>query len=399
MTLSNRQLFLNHVGQTSGTSLELEIDHAKGIYLFTPPPENRRYIDLVSGVSVSALGHAHPVVTRAVKTQVDKHMHLMVYGEMIQSPQTRYAHWLASHLPDPLNMVYFVNSGSEAIEGAMKLGKRFTGRYEIVAFNKAYHGSTHGALSILGDKRFHSGYLPLLPGITHINFNGESELGLITEKTAAVVVEPIQAEAGIIEPQNGFLKKLRERCDATGTLLVLDEIQTGFGRTGKLFAFEHYGILPDIVCFAKSFGGGMPLGAFVSSREMMLTLTHDPELGHITTFGGHPVSCAAGLAAQQFIGEQGLIAHANRMGERYRQLMVHDGISSVRGRGLFLAVEFNEKIDGKRLMKNIFENGIILDQFLFCNNAFRIAPPLIITEKEVQESATLLLDALEQSRV
>ncbi len=377
--------------------MQLEVERAEGIYFYTPKPDSRRYIDLVSGVSVSSLGHAHPVITEAVKAQVDKHMHLMVYGEFVQSPQAQYAHWLAERLPDPLDVVYYVNSGSEAIEGAMKLAKRTTGRPEIVAFNKAYHGSTHGALSILGDKKFHSGFLPLLPGISHVDFNDESGLGLITERTAAVVVEPIQAEAGIIEPQNGFLRKLREKCDATGTLLVLDEIQTGFGRTGKLFAFEHYDIVPDIVCFAKSFGGGMPLGAFVSSGELMRTLTHNPELGHITTFGGHPVSCAAGLATQQFIEEQGLIAHGNRMGELYRQLMVHEGISGIRGKGLFLAVEFNESISGKRLMKNIFENGIVLDQFLFCSNAFRIAPPLIISEAEVRESAVLLLDAITRS--
>ena len=399
MTLSNRQLFLKHVGQTSSNPLQLEIEHAEGIYFFTPAPASKRYIDLVSGVSVSVLGHAHPAITEAVKAQVDKHMHLMVYGEFIQSPQTHYAKWLTDHLPDPLDVVYYVNSGSEAIEGAMKLAKRATGRPEIVAFNKAYHGSTHGALSILGDKKFHSGFLPLLPGISHLDFNDESGLELITKNTAAVVVEPIQAEAGIIEPRNGFLKKLRERCNATGTLLVLDEIQTGFGRTGKLFAFDHYGIVPDIVCFAKSFGGGMPLGAFVSSEAFMQMLIHDPELGHITTFGGHPVSCAAGLATQQYIEEHGLIAHANRMGELYRQLMDHEGISTIRGRGLFLAVEFNERISGERLMKNIFENGIVLDQFLFCNNAFRIAPPLIITEEEVHESSTLLLDAIDRSLV
>jgi acetylornithine/succinyldiaminopimelate/putrescine aminotransferase len=399
MTLSNRQLFLNHVGQTSGNPLQLEVARAEGIYFYTPEPESRRYIDLVSGVSVSSLGHAHPVITEAVRSQVDKHMHLMVYGEFVQSPQTHYARWLAARLPDPLDVVYYVNSGSEAIEGAMKLAKRATGRPEIVAFNKAYHGSTHGALSILGDKKFHTGFLPLLPGISHIDFNDESGLGLITERTAAVVVEPIQTEAGIIEPKNGFLRMLREKCDATGTLLVLDEIQTGFGRTGKLFAFEHYGIVPDIICFAKSFGGGMPLGAFVSSAALMKSLTHNPELGHITTFGGHPVSCAAGLATQQLIEQQGLIAHGNRMGELYRQLMVHEGISGIRGKGLFLAVEFNERISGKQLMKNIFENGIVLDQFLFCSNAFRIAPPLIISEEEVRESATLLLDALTRSLV
>lgn len=397
MTISNRQLFLRHVGQTSANSLQLEVDRAEGIYFFTPGGD--RYIDLVSGVSVSALGHGHPAVKEAVKAQVDKHMHLMVYGEIVQSPQTRYAQWVADHLPEPLDVVYFVNSGSEAIEGAMKLAKRVTGRPGIVAFNKAYHGSTHGALSILGDPVFHSGFLPLLPGISHIDFNDEAALEMISEKIAAVVVEPIQAEAGIIEPRNGFLQKLKARCEATGALLVLDEIQTGFGRTGQLFAFEHYGVEPDIVCFAKSFGGGMPLGAFVSSHEKMKTLTHDPALGHITTFGGHPVSCAAGLAAQEFIEQHDLVRHGKRMGDLYRKLMVHDEITEIRGRGLFLAVAFSEQVSPEKLMKNIFGNGIILDQFLFCDRAFRIAPPLIISESEVETSAKLLLDALDRSLV
>lgn len=396
MTISNRQIFLQHVGQTSGSPLQLEIDHAEGIYFYTP--EGKRYTDLVSGVSVSVLGHGHPAIVQAVKDQAEKHMHLMVYGEFVQSPQTGYAEWIASHLPAPLEVVYYVNSGSEAIEGAMKLAKRVTGRPNIVAFNKAYHGSTHGAMSIIGDPSFQMGYLPLLPGIVHLDFNDESALEEITEETAGVVLEPIQAEAGIIEPANGFLKKVRERCDTTGALMILDEIQTGFGRTGRLFAFEHYDVHPDIICFAKSFGGGMPLGAFVSSREKMQTLAHHPALGHITTFGGHPVSCAAGLAAQQYIEQQGLIDHANHMGALYRELMVHEGINHVRGKGLFLAVEFNAKISGERLMECIFESGIILDQFLFCNNAFRIAPPLIITAEEVRESAALLIDALDRAR-
>jgi acetylornithine/succinyldiaminopimelate/putrescine aminotransferase len=397
MMLTNRQLFLNYVGQTSGSPSMLEIERAEGIYFYTP--EGKKYIDLVSGVSVSSLGHAHPSILDAVKSQVDKHMHLMVYGEFVQSPQIKYANWLSSHLPASLDNVYYVNSGSEAIEGAMKLAKRYTGRPEIVAFNKAYHGSTHGALSILGDKRFHSGFLPLLPGISHIDFNDESGLEAISDKTAAVFVEPIQAEAGIIEPQDGFLKKLRKKCNETGALLIFDEIQTGFGRTGKLFAFEHYDVIPDIICFAKSFGGGMPLGAFVSDQDKMKTLTFDPSLGHITTFGGHPVSCAAGLAAQEFIETHNLLSKANEMGELYRQLMVHEGIISLRGKGLFLAVEFNQKIAVDKLLPAIFENGIILDQFLFCNNAFRIAPPLIITEEEVRESANLLLKALDQALV
>lgn len=395
MSLSNRQLFLNHVGQTSGEPVMLEIERAEGIYLYTP--DGKRYIDLVSGVSVSSLGHGNRSVIEAVKSQVEKHMHLMVYGEFVQSPQTEYATWIANHLPENLNNVYFVNSGSEAIEGALKLAKRVTGRPGIVAFNKAYHGSTHGALSILGDKRFHSGYLPLLPGIAHVDFNDDSGLDAITSKTAAVVVEPIQAEAGIIEPTFGFLKKLRERCNSTGTMLVLDEIQTGFGRTGKLFAFEYYDFVPDIICFAKSFGGGMPLGAFVSDKETMRTLTSNPPLGHITTFGGHPVSCAAGMAAQKYIIERGLVQQAHSMGELYRELMVHDAIEEIRGKGLFLAVKLKKELNIAQLMKNIFNNGIILDQFLFCNDAFRIAPPLTIQEEEVRLTSQLLLKAIEST--
>lgn len=397
MTLSNRQLFLNHVGQTSGNSMALEIERAEGIFFYTP--EGKRYIDLVSGVSVSSLGHAHPAIITAVMEQAEKHMHLMVYGEMVQSPQTDYAKWLVDHLPASLNNVYYVNSGSEAIEGAMKLAKRSTGRPEIIAFKNAYHGSTHGALSILGDAQFHSGYLPLLPGVSHIQFNSEAELNKIGTQTAAVFVEPIQAEAGIIEPVNGFLKKLKARCEEVGALLVLDEIQTGFGRTGKLFAFEHYDVVPDIVCFAKSFGGGMPLGAFVSSEQRMKTLTNNPPLGHITTFGGHPVSCAAGLAAQKFIEENSIIKHSNLMGKLYRKLMVHEGIDHLRGRGLFMAVVVNDLVDTEKMMTKFYEKGVILDSFLFCRSAFRIAPPLNITEEEVRLSAQLLLDALDEAMI
>ncbi len=395
MTLSNKQLFLRHLGQTSVSPLMLEIERAEGVYLYTPA--GQKYLDLVSGVSVSSLGHGHPAVVNAVKSQVEKHMHLMVYGEFVQSPQVDYATWLTNHLPAELNNVYFVNSGSEAIEGALKLAKRATGRHEIVAFKNAYHGSTHGALSILGDELLQSGFLPLLPGISHISFNNEEDLQEITEKTAAVVIEPIQAEAGIIEPEDNFLKKVRKRCDETGSMLIFDEIQTGFGRTGKLFAFEHYDIIPDIICFAKSFGGGMPLGAFISSVETMKSLTINPPLGHITTFGGHPVSCASGLAAQKFLVENDLIEHSNKMSKIYRKLMLHRGIRAIRGRGLFLAVVLNENVSLEKFMISAFENGLILDQFLFCKSAFRISPPLIIEESDVRLSAELLLDAIENA--
>ncbi len=390
--ISNRQLFLRHVAQTSDSSLQFEIERAEGIYFYNK--SGKRYIDLVSGVSVSALGHGHPAVVSAVKAQVERYMHTMVYGEFVQSPQVSYASWLVERLPSSLDNVFFVNSGSEAIDGAMKLAKRFTGRGQFVAFKSAYHGGTHGALSILGDEKARSGYLPLLPGIQHIRFNQETDLKHIDEHVAAVIVEPIQAEAGIIEPKNSFLARIRERCDQVGALLILDEIQTGMGRTGKLFAFEHYGVIPDIICLAKSFGGGMPLGAFISSKEMMSKLTFDPPLGHITTFGGHPVSCAAGLAAQSVVEEDKLMAHALQMEKRYRQGLKHPLIKSVRGRGLFLAVVLDEEVDLPRFISNALENQLVIDQFLFSENSFRIAPPLIITSEEVDDSIQRLLATL-----
>ncbi len=390
--ISNRQLFLRHVAQTSDSSLQFEIERAEGIYFYNK--SGKRYIDLVSGVSVSALGHGHPTVVNAVKAQVERYMHTMVYGEFVQSPQVSYASWLVDRLPSSLDNVFFVNSGSEAIDGAMKLAKRFTGRGQFVAFKNAYHGGTHGALSILGDEKARSGYLPLLPGIRHIRFNQESDLNQIDEHVAAVIVEPIQAEAGIIEPRNNFLARIRERCDQVGALLILDEIQTGMGRTGRLFAFEHYGVVPDIICLAKSFGGGMPLGAFISSKDIMSKLTFDPPLGHITTFGGHPVSCAAGLAAQKVVEESELMAHSVRMEKRYRQGLKHPLIKSVRGRGLFLAVVLDEEVDLPRFISNALENQLVIDQFLFSDNSFRIAPPLIITSEEVDDSIQRVLATL-----
>ena len=391
--ISNRQLFLRHVAQTSESSLQFEIEKAEGINFYDTT--GKAYIDLVSGVSVSALGHAHPAVVKAVKDQAERYMHTMVYGEFVLSPQVEYAEWLAGHLPADLDNVYFVNSGSEAIEGAMKLAKRATGRGEIFACNNAYHGSTHGAMSILGDPMARSGYLPLLPGIRHIHFNREEDLSLINEKVAAVIIEPIQAEAGIIEPAGDYLAKVRSRCNEVGALMVLDEIQTGMGRTGKFMAFEHFDVVPDILCLAKSFGGGMPLGAFVSSREQMKQLTFDPPLGHITTFGGHPVCCAAGLAAQKVVEEEGLMAHALKMEKRYRRLLKHPVIQDIRGRGLFLAVVLDQEVNVSRFIARAFENGLVMDQFLFSDDSFRIAPPLIISEPEVDESVHRILATLD----
>jgi acetylornithine/succinyldiaminopimelate/putrescine aminotransferase len=391
--ISNRQLFLRHVAQTSESSLQFEIERAEGINFYGK--NGKPYIDLVSGVSVSTLGHGHPKVIEAVKSQADRYMHTMVYGEFVQSPQVAYAEWLTKRLPQSLDNVYFVNSGSEAIDGAMKLAKRSTGRSEFLAFEKAYHGGTHGALSILGDAKARSGYLPLLPGIKHIRFNSEEDLDLMHEGLAAVIIEPIQAEAGIIEPENDFLKRVRLRCDEVGALLILDEIQTGMGRTGKLMAFEHYDVLPDIICLAKSFGGGMPLGAFISSRELMRQLTFDPPLGHITTFGGHPVSCAAGLAAQRVVEEEGLMDWALKMENRYRMSLNHPMIKHIRGRGLFLAVVLDQEVNVSRFISREFENRLLMAQFLFSDDSFRIAPPLIISEAEVDETIDRIVATLD----
>jgi len=389
---SHRQLFLRHVAQTSESSLQFEIDRAEGIFFYDR--QGKEYIDLVSGVSVSALGHGFPEVVKAVKDQADHYLHTMVYGEFVQSPQVEYAQWLAGRLPEDLDNVFFVNSGSEAIDGAMKLAKRSTGRGNFVAFEKAYHGGTHGALSLLGNTLARSGYLPLLPGVKNIRFNCVEDLELINEKTAAVILEPIQAEAGIIEPEKDYLSRIRERCHEVGALMILDEIQTGMGRTGKLMAFEHYGVQPDILCLAKSFGGGMPLGAFISSRELMRNFTFDPPLGHITTFGGDPVCCAAGLAAQKAVEQNALMDRAQKLESRYRMGLKHPLIKGVRGKGLFLAVQLSEGVDVAGFISHAYDQGLIIDQFLFSDDSFRIAPPLIISEEEVDISVERVLGAL-----
>ncbi len=392
--VSKRQLFLRHVAQTSESSLQFEIQRAEGIFFYDKA--GKAYIDLVSGVSVSALGHAHPKVIEAVKDQAERYMHTMVYGEFVQAPQVAYAQWLTERLHGSLDNVYFVNSGSEAIDGAMKLAKRSTGRGDFIAYENAYHGGTHGAMSILGDEKARSGYLPLLPGIKHIRFNKVEDLSLIHKGVAAVIIEPIQAEAGIIEPAKDYLSQVRQRCNETGALLIFDEIQTGMGRTGKLMAFEHFNVVPDILCLAKSFGGGMPLGAFIASKELMKQLTYDPPLGHITTFGGHPVCCAAGLAAQKVVEEEALMEHALAMEQRYRRALKHPLIREIRGRGLFLAVVLEQGVEVNRYIARAFEKGLVIDQFLFSDNSFRIAPPLIISEKEVDDSIQRVLSALDE---
>jgi putrescine aminotransferase len=390
--LTNRQLFYNHLAQTTEAPLALEIEKAEGIYL--TDSTGKRYMDLISGISVSNIGHRHPKVLEAIHKQLDKYMHLMVYGEYIQSPQVTLAKLLTDNLPKKLDSVYFVNSGSEAIEGAMKLAKRYTNRTEIISFKNAYHGSTHGSLSIMGNEDFKNAYRPLLPDTRQLQFNSINDLQHITTKTAAVIVETIQGEAGAIVPQNDFLKHLRERCNATGTLLVADEIQSGFGRTGKLFAFEHFGFTPNILCIAKGMGGGMPIGAFIASKNIMHTLTNNPILGHITTFGGHPVCCAASEATLNVLLEENLISEVASKEKLFRDLLKHPKIKSVNGLGLLLSVEFESYEQNKAIIDRCIANGIITDWFLFNAYSMRIAPPLTITEDEIKTACSIILKCL-----
>jgi acetylornithine/succinyldiaminopimelate/putrescine aminotransferase len=367
----------------------LEIVRAEGSFLYGPAGE--KYLDLISGVSVSNTGHRHPEVIRAVQDQIGNYMHLMVYGEFIQGPQVKYAARLSEILPSTLDRCYFVNSGSEAVEGALKLSRKSTGRSKIVSFLNSYHGSTYGAMSIQGSELYKSSFRPLLPDIFQIPFNDPEKLKIIDDKTACAIVEPVQAEAGVVFPQNSFLHKLRTRCNETGTLLIFDEIQTGFGRCGNLFAFEKFGVVPDILLLAKALGGGMPLGTFISSTGIMSALTENPSLSHITTFGGHPVCCAAGLASLNVILREDLVNESLKRSLLIKQHLVHEIINVVRGEGLLLAVEVADPAYVPYIIKHAPEYGLILDYFLFCSNAFRIAPPLTISEDET-------IYALEQLR-
>ncbi|MDP2235193.1 MAG: aspartate aminotransferase family protein [Bacteroidales bacterium] len=393
--LTNRQLFQLHMGLPSMVNDPIEIVQAKGIYLIDS--EGNKHIDLVSGVAVSNVGHLHPRVVDAIKKQLDDYMHVMVYGKFVHSPQVKLAAKLAENLPKSLNAVYFVNSGSEAIEGALKLAKRLTNRAELVHFRNAYHGGTAGALSLLGNETMKNAFRPLVPSTRMLDFNDFSQISQITSKTAAVIIEPIQAEAGIILPKQGYLQALRERCNQMGCILIFDEIQMGFGRTGKLFAFENFGVIPDIICLAKAMGGGMPIGAFISSKENMMAFTHNPELGHITTFGGHPVSCAASLAALELILEENLVTKADQNGKLFEEaLLPHPAIKEIRRAGLMLGVEVAESIEIDQLMKAFKKNKLVVDQFLFHEKAFRIAPPLTISENEIRESIHLVIKSLDQ---
>lgn len=390
---TNRQLFLNHVAQTSAAPLMLEIERAEGTYLYEAG--GKKCLDLIAGISVSNLGHSHPAVVSAVKLQAEKYMHLMVYGEFVESPQVKYAQLLSSLLPENLNNVYFTNSGAEATEGAMKLAKRITGRTKFVSFKNGYHGSTQGALSIMGDEYFKRKFRPLLPDTLLLEYGRESELEKISCRTAAVIIEPIQAESGISVPSKKFMQQLRKKCDETGALLILDEAQTGLGRTGKMFGFEHYNIVPDILLLAKALGGGMPLGAFISSKEKMNLLTDNPVLGHITTFGGHPVSCAAGLAALIFTVQQNLIAAVEQKGQLFDSLLVHAKIKAKRRAGLMMSLQFENFEQNKKIIDRCIQRGLLTDWFLFAPECMRIAPPLIITEAEIKFACDTILQSIE----
>ena len=387
--------FLEHLGQTSPHPLALDIVHAEDCYL--TDRNGKRYLDLVAGLAVNNTGHRHPSVVAALKDQCDRYLHVIPYGEFIQEPQVRYAERLTALLPDGLDSVYFVNSGTEAIEGALKLAKRITGRTELIACLKSYHGSTHGSLSITGNesKKFRS--RPLLPDVNFIQFNGPDQFNLITERTAAVVVEPIQGDAGVRVPAHNWLKALRGRCNEVGALLIFDEVQTGFGRTGKRFAMEHSGVVPDILVLGKALGGGLPMGAFVSSREHMHLLTHDPVLGHITTFGGHPLPCVAGLAALNVLEAEHLMDNAERMGVLFKELLIHPAIKEVRGLGLMLAVELEDQDKVQKVVLDCLDHGVLVFWFLSCPTAFRIAPPLTINSAEVRSACHFILKALDRS--
>jgi acetylornithine/N-succinyldiaminopimelate aminotransferase len=371
----------------------LEIDRAEGCFLFDT--EGAAYLDLIAGISVSVLGHRHPNVQQAIEKQVNKYWHTLVYGEFVLSPQVELATLLTQHLPDNLDAVYFTNSGTEATEGAMKLAKRHTGRSEIIAMKNAYHGSTQGAMSLNSDTYFTQAYRPLLPDIQFITFDCEVCLRQITERTAAVIMETVQAESGIYPPSLGYLKAVRERCNEVGALLILDEIQAGMGRTGTLWAFEQHGIAPDVLLSAKGLGGGMPIGAFISSKDIMWSLTNNPVLGHITTFGGHPVSCAAALATLKTLVESDLIQQVKAKEALFLSRLVHPKIRAVRSAGLWMAVELRDFDEIQRIIKACLAAGLITDWFLFNNRSLRIAPPLTISEAEIESACTVILAALD----
>ncbi len=389
-----RQVFLQHVAQTSTAPLAIEMVKAEGCNMWDAG--GKQYIDLIGGISVCNVGHRHPKVLAAMQEQMQQYLHVMVYGEMIQSPQVLYAKMLADHLPASLNSVYFTNSGSEATEGAMKLAKRFTGRAQMLSFKNSYHGSTQGALSVMGDEYWRNAFRPLLPGIVHADYNEDASLDFITKDTACVIVETIQAEKGVNAPLKSWMQALRKKCTETGTLLILDEIQCGFGRNGTLWAFEQFDIIPDILLLGKALGGGMPLGAFIANRDIMIMLSDDPVLGHITTFGGHPVCCAAGKAAFEVLLEEKWVADVFEKEQCFRSALQHSLIKAIRSRGLMMAIEFSSDIICKKVIDLAIEKGVFTDWFLFAPHCLRIAPPLSITKEEIEEACTVLRKVMDE---
>ncbi|MCK9403866.1 MAG: aspartate aminotransferase family protein [Chitinophagaceae bacterium] len=393
--MNNRQLFLRHIAQTSPSPIGIEMVKAAGIHLWDTT--GKQYVDMISGFSVCNVGHSHPKVVKAVQDQAAEYMHLIVYGEFIESPQTTYARLLTDHLPSSLNCVYFTNSGAEATEGAMKLAKRVTGRSKIIAFNYSYHGSTQGALSVMGDEYWRNAFRPLLPDIFHYDYNSWEVIDAIDSQTACVILETVQAESGIIAPAKEWLQAIRQKCDQHCVLLILDEIQAGFGRTGSLWAFEQFAMVPDILLLGKALGGGMPLGAFISSRQMMHTLTHDPVLGHITTFGGHPVSCAAGKAALEVLLEGNFINEVKRKEQILLTHLVHPTILSYRSSGLWMSLQFASDEIIRTIIHQCIQNGLITDWFLFAPDRMRIAPPLITSDEELIKICELIIKSIEEA--
>lgn len=387
--MNERELFLKHIAQTSPSPLAFEIAKAEGCLLYDV--KGKEYIDLIGGISVANIGHRHPKVIEAIRKQLDAYMHVMVYGEFIESPQVQYAKLLTDYLPSALNSVYFTNSGAEAIEGAMKLAKRVSNRTQIIAFKNSYHGSTQGALSIIGDEYWRNAFRPLLPDVIHLEYNSFESLGEITSTTACVFAETIQAEAGIIVPSKEWMQALRNKCTETGTLLILDEIQTGFGRTGKLWGFENSEFVPDVLVLGKALGGGMPLGAFIADKKLMDAFTENPILGHLTTFGGHPICCAAGMAAMKVLLQEKIIDSIKEKEELFKSLLIHKRIKAIRSFGLWIAVEFDSFETNKKVIDACIESGVMTDWFLFASNSLRISPPLVISKKQVEQACDKIL--------
>jgi acetylornithine/succinyldiaminopimelate/putrescine aminotransferase len=393
--MNQRELFFQHLAQTSPSPLAIEIVKAEGMVLYDAA--GNEYLDMIGGISVCNTGHRHPAVVQAIKNQADTYLHVLVYGEFIQSPQVEYATLLAGMLPPSLDAVYFTNSGAEAAEGAMKLAKRVTGRTQMIAFKNSYHGSTQGALSIIGDEYWRNAYRPLLPDVEHLDFNSMSSLDRVSDRTACVIAETVQAEVGVCKPSREWLRALREKCNKHQVMLIFDEVQAGFGRTGSLWAFEQFGVVPDILMLGKALGGGMPLGAFVASRQLMSAFTENPVLGHITTFGGHPVCCAAGKASLEVLLSENLVEQVKQKEALFISLLKHHSIKAVRSAGLLMAVEFESFEFNKEVIDRCIQSGLITDWFLFAPHCMRLAPPLIIREEQIRKACGVILKAVEES--